>query len=182
MHLKGNALDGLSPAQARHLQPRSAPFYTAGRELLIQRSSHHAFDHLIAGDRMDRAVGDIAPIAQNGHPIGDGEHLFQPVADVEDPHSLTPQFPHEDEELLYLMGSQRGCGFVHDEDPGLVNQGFGNFDQLLLSGAEPAAGLIQVHFDSHPSEEGRHLLPFAAAGHEASGSHFLAQENVLHRR
>ena len=62
-----------------------------------------------------------------------------------------------------------------------MNQGFGNFDQLLLSGAEPAAGLIQVHFDSHPSEEGRHLLPFAAAGHEASGSHFLAQENVLHR-
>ena len=103
---------------------------------------------------MDGTVGDIAPIAQNGHPVGDDEHLFQPVADVEDPHSLTPQFPHEGKELLHLMGGQRGRGFVHDEDPSLVDQGFGNFDQLLLSGAEPAAGRIQVHFDAHPLEQG----------------------------
>ena len=121
VHLKGNALDRFSPAQAQRLEPRTAPFHTAGGELLIQRSSHHAFDHLIAGDGMDGAVGDIAPVAQNSHPIGDGEHLFQPVADVEDPHSLTPQFPHEDEELLNLVGGQRGRGFVHDEDPSLVD-------------------------------------------------------------
>ena len=30
-------------------------------------------------------------------------------------------------------------------------------------------------------KQGRHLFAFAAAGHEASGGHFLAQENVLHR-
>ena len=70
---------------------------------------------------MNRAVGDIAPIAQNGHSVGDGEHLLQPVAYVEDPHALTPQFPHEGEELLHFVRCQRGSGFVHDQDPGLVD-------------------------------------------------------------
>ena len=64
------------------------------------------------------------------------------MADVEDPHALTPQFTHEGEELLHFVRSQRGRGFVHDQDPGFVNQGLGNFDQLLLGGTESATGLL----------------------------------------
>lgn len=75
-------------------------------------------------------------IAENGDSIREGMDLSESVADVEDGDPLV--FPILDflEKPLRFSGTQRGGGFIEDEDLGRLPGICGDFEQLLLSDSE----------------------------------------------
>ncbi len=57
-----------------------------------------------------------APVAQDGHAVGQPQDLVQAVAHVDDGHALRAQPPHEREEALDLLVGQRGGRLVEGQD------------------------------------------------------------------
>jgi len=78
----------------------------------------------------------LAPVAQNGDPVAELEHLVQPMRDVYDRHTLTPQPAHDLEQALDLPPGQRRGGLVHHQDPCVLRQRLGDLDHLLLCDPE----------------------------------------------
>ena len=67
------------------------------------------------------------------------EDLVEAVADEEHGHALVAQPAHLAEQLLDLVGRQRGGGLVHDQHPHVERDGLGDLDRLL-GGDGQAAG------------------------------------------
>ena len=55
-------------------------------------------------------------VAQHRHPVGELEHLDQPVADVDDAHAAGLQQAHDGEQALDVGLGQGRRRLVHDQD------------------------------------------------------------------
>ena len=78
-------------------------------------------------------IAHVAAVAQHGDPVGQVQHLFHAMRDVDDGDALGAELADDLEELLRLAGGQRGRGLVHDDDAGLEGQGLGDLHHLHLA-------------------------------------------------
>ena len=80
-------------------------------------------------------VATIRPVAQHRHPVGEQEHLLEPVADVDDGDAAVPQQPDDIEQPLDIVLGQRRGRLVHDQDAGIVGKRLGDLDPLAIADA-----------------------------------------------
>src|SRR5699024_12117441 len=95
---------------------------------------------LAHGQGPDRIAGDRAAVPHDRDGVGDAEQLVQGVGDVDDADTAGGQSPDHTEEDFDLGIGQDGAGFVQDEDAGVLQQGLGDGDLLLLGDGEMAQG------------------------------------------
>ena len=85
---------------------------------------------------------DLAAVAQHRDPLGDLDHLFQPVADEDDGDALRLQPADGREQELDLVAGQRGGRLVHEQDAGVGGEAAADRDDLALRhGQRPDAGV-----------------------------------------
>ncbi len=75
---------------------------------------------------------DLAAVAQHRDPLGDLDHLLQPVADEDDGDALRLQPADRREQQLDLVAGQRGGRLVHEEDAGVGGEAAADRDDLAL--------------------------------------------------
>jgi len=68
--------------------------------------------------------------------IGNAVDLRHPVTDVQHGQAVRLEFGDQAEQVVGLVLRQCGSRLVQNEDPGLLGQGAGDFDQLLLTRTE----------------------------------------------
>ena len=61
----------------------------------------------------------MATVAQDGDPVGNLEHLFQPVRDEDDAQPLSLEVTDDLHEVFHLAFGKRRGRLVHDDNPGL---------------------------------------------------------------
>ena len=103
-------------------------------------------------------VESPASITQDRDPVGDLEHLFHAMRDEQDGDTLTSQRRDDPEQLVDLMGRQRGGRLVHDQDPDVERDGLGDLHRLLLGEREAARRIRHVQADVQARH---HLLGLA---------------------
>ena len=121
-------------AQPLHRQPgRTRGLHGRGRPPNHHASTEHPRDQQLGGDVQDGSASlDHRPVSQHGHPVGDAEHLGQPVADVQHRGALRRQSLDDPEQLVEVPTREDSRGFVHDEHPGRRGERLGDLDELLL--------------------------------------------------
>ena len=86
-------------------------------------------------------------VPQHGHGIADPHDVAQVVGDVDDGHPPLLEGGYHLEQLVDLVVGQRGGWLVEHQDAGILGQGLGYLDKLLLADAQAPhlAGRIQRH-------------------------------------
>ena len=95
-------------------------------------------------------------ITEYGHRITDPHDVAQIVTDVNDGHPLPLESGDHLEQFVYLAAGERCGRLVQHQDAGVLRQGLGYLDELLLADAElpHLAGRIQLdaeHGQQRPS-------------------------------
>src|SRR5207244_10513453 len=72
----------------------------------IHVTADHQLRELLSVEPRGRAGGDDLPAAQDGHPIGDAEHLVETVRDVEDARPPTADTLDDLEQPLDIVWRQ----------------------------------------------------------------------------
>ena len=86
----------------------------------------------------ERAVGDAAPVAEHGEHVGDGAHLLEEVADVDDPDALAAEPPDQREQVLDVVALEAAGRLVHEHDAGARGDGPADLDHLLRGNRQRA--------------------------------------------
>jgi hypothetical protein len=126
----------------------------------------------------------IPAVAEHHEPVGDTLQLIEPVGDVADGRVRGAQLVHEGEEPFGLGVRENRRRFVQDQHPGLVRDGSGDEDLLLIgereiahASLEQTAGKLEAveqifRFPPHGRLVEPAQLPCGLAAHE----------QVLHHR
>ena len=123
-----------SPAR---LAPRTSS--TAG--VGLTRPGRHRVLDALAGHQLGEPVvvdlgcgkgADLAAVAQHGHPLGDLDHLLEPMADEDDGDAVRLQPANRREQQVDLVPGQRGRRLVHEQDAGIGGEPAADRDDLAL--------------------------------------------------
>ena len=82
--------------------------------------------------------GDGAALAHDGDPVGDREHLLEPMRDEDDRASRALRARDDVEQPLDLAGAQRSGRLVENDEIGVERQRLGDLDELALRRGEVA--------------------------------------------
>ena len=102
---------------------RALPVVRALGKGELERPPDHERDELLlrhAGGLV-RALADA--VAEDGDPVGDAEHLRQPVADVDDADAGPAALEHERVQPCHLLGPERRRRLVEQEHLRLAGGG-----------------------------------------------------------
>src|SRR5690606_38141459 len=114
------------------------------REQVVDGTTDHHADQLALA-RLGHLFGaDILPVAQDAYAVGQLEHFFQPVADVDNGYAALAQRSHDFEQLVDIGFGQRGGRLVHYQDAGVHRQRLGDLDALALADGHRADLLIDI--------------------------------------
>ncbi|MCC6441976.1 MAG: hypothetical protein IT210_00825 [Armatimonadetes bacterium] len=91
------------------------------------------------------------------------------MRDVDDRQPLLAQAADNGEKALHLGPAQGGGRLIHDQDAGIVAQGFGVLHQLRLMRAEFLDRSERVDFQAHPVQAAPGLLHHGAGIQEKPG-------------
>ena len=116
-------------------------------------------------------------LAQDGHPVADGQHLVQLVGDDDDRAALGLHLPQNVEELFGLLGGEHGGGLVQDQDLRAPVEHLQDLHRLLFGDAHLPDGLFRVDLQAVGLAQALHLGPQGLAGGHFAGH---AQHDVLH--
>ena len=97
--------------------------------------------------------GDVLAVAQDRDAVRELEGLVQVVADEDRGDAVRLELAHDLEEVVDLAQAQRGRGLVHDDDVGLVEQGLGDLDHLLLADAQSTHGRARVDVEVQTGQQ-----------------------------
>jgi len=125
-------------AQVAHLQQHRAALGALLRVHVRQLAAHHHPDHVRRGGLGGDPRADVAAVAQNRDPVGEGEDLAQLVADVQDAHPFSRQAAQQVKERGRFVLGQGGGRLVQDEDFALHGERLGDLDELLVGHGERA--------------------------------------------
>ena len=122
--------------QIAHLQHR-----LAGRVLgLVDLQQHVAADHQRGQRALGRALGrhrvDLLAAPQDGHAVGDVEHLVELVRDEDDRRAALRQRAQHLEQVLRLLGGEHGGRLVEHQHLGAAEQRAQDLHALLGADAE----------------------------------------------
>ena len=143
----------------------------------------HELDDSSDRDLAHRVGGDLLAVAEHGHPVGDHRQLVEAVADVDDPHAVLAQpLDHLEQGVDLAVGEDR-ARLVEDQDLGVVGEGLGDRDQLLLADGDvgdPDVG--QGAVQAEPVEQLVHLGPLGGQVDQRAPGQLAADEDVLGHR
>ena len=83
-------------------------------------------------DLADRPGADLAAVAHHRDPLGDLDHLVEPVADEDDGDAVGLQPLDDAEQPVDLGAGQRGGGLVHEQQPRVGGEAAADRDDLAL--------------------------------------------------
>jgi len=153
----------------------------AGVEVFHLAADHHG-DHLVPGDLPAVPRGHRAAVAEHGDAVGDGEDLLQAMADVDHRDAAGAQGAEKLEETSGVRLGERRGGLVENEDLGVLGQGLGDLDHLLLPDAQLLDGTRLVDLEAHEVERPPGLGPHRIPPHEARARGQAAENEVLGHR
>ena len=81
-----------------------------------------------------------------------------------------------------FLQRQRGTWLVHDNDPRVLRQSLGDFDDLLLGNGQRSAHGLRIERHTKSLEEPPRPLMFVASSNPTQRPAFLPQEDVLAKR
>ena len=99
---------------------------------LIQFPSYHLRDQVVIRDLVHIPAADILRIPEYGNPGGQPVHVLELMGNKDNRYSLVPQILRDPVEFLAFVVRQRRGRLVHDHDPRIPGQGFGDLHQLLF--------------------------------------------------
>ena len=105
------------------------------------------FDHCINRQIRQRRCNHMLAIAQNGGAVGDAGDFVHAVADIDHRHALGFQLAQKGKQAFHIRHSQRGRGFIKDQNLRGLADRLGNFSQLLLASAKGAHHGFGVNLD-----------------------------------
>jgi len=106
---------------------------------------HHEPSHLVDRDLGGPATAGDAPVAQDGHAVGDAADLFEAVADVDEAHTLAAKLPQTVEEQVRLRIRQRGSGLIENQNPALLlRERGGDLHELLPAHPQRRDGRARI--------------------------------------
>ena len=102
------------------------------RKRELERPPDHERDEafLRHGGGLERSLADA--VAKDGDPIGDAEHLRQPVADVDDADPCAALLEHQLMEPLDVVGPERGRRLIEEQDLRPGEQRLDDLEELSL--------------------------------------------------
>jgi hypothetical protein len=119
---------------AAHGQPNRPGFACPFRKVVRRElPADHELDQLAGRHGADLPGGDQLAVLEHAHPVGQLEHLGQPVGDVEHGEAAVDQLAHPGEQRGHLRGGQRGGRLVQHQDARPVGERLGDLHILLLS-------------------------------------------------
>ena len=146
-------------------------------------ASHHLGDDVILVGMLDVGGHHRMPVPEHGDSVGEPPHLLHAVGDVNQARALLPQHVHQREEVLRFGSGQRCRGFVEDEDPRVLRDGLGDFDHLLLTGAQITEECVRVDVRLDDIEFTYGVLPHALLVQQPRLlQRFVAECEVLRHR
>src|SRR5690606_8543293 len=168
-----------------HLEADPAHLAGARRVAVLQVAADHAADdallvHLTAG----RVQGlHAAAVAQHGDPVGDPDHLVEPVRDEDGGDAPGLELQQQPEQVVALLLVQRGGGLVQDEQPDRFGDRLGDLHQLAVAHAEPGDGGGGVGVQADPGQQPAGLdggpPPVDRGQRPAPADPLVAEEHVL---
>ena len=141
-------------------------------------AADHQPHHPVVVDFVALQLARILAVAQDRHPVRQLLDLAQPMRDVNDADAAAAEVPHDLEQRFRLLGRQAGRGFVHDQQPRVDRQGFGDLDQLLLADGQVADQRAGRDIESHAPQHGGRFAADRPAVQNAQAVRFPAQEDV----
>ncbi len=113
---------------------------------------HHADDVVDARLFRRRDPGDLT-IFHHRDPVGDPEHLFEAVRNIDDADPFGAQPGDDAMQALGIAGREDGGRLVEDDDADLLGERLGDLDDLLVRDREVADGAPRVDVEPEPVEE-----------------------------
>ncbi len=146
---EGHVVEPAGPAEVLDLeQLRGVGGDVVDQPGLAHVAAGHRLRHGAPGVARRVARLDHAAVAQDGQPLGDGEHLVELVADEHDRDAALLQPAHDDEEPLDLAVGQRRRRLVHDEDLRVVDERAADRDELAVGDGQPLHLGVEVEGQS----------------------------------
>ena len=170
--------DAEAPDLEHHL-PRRRPLT---REEIADVAADHQPDDLLAAGGGDVQGLDALTVAQDGHPVGEGQDLLQAVGNVDagDATSLEPaQDAHQQ---LGLRLGERRRRLVEEQDAGVLGQGLDDLHELLLADPEVGDGVRRIEVDVVVLEQALGLSIGSMPVDQPAPGRLGAQEEVLGHR
>ena len=158
-----------------------APAWTSGaRENFLERPADHHLNQPGAGDLADRLRADNPPVLQDGDVVGDLEDLVEPVRDVNNRHALLDQRTNRGEQAVEFLSGQNRRRLVHDDQVGVLRQGFGDLDHLLAGDGQIADLRRRREPNAEPVEQvGAFFRHPPRVDDAESVARLAAEENIL---
>ena len=125
-------------------QPRLAFSPRGPAEYLRRLAPHDEQDGLLGHRLADAPLARDLAVAQDDHPVGDLEHLVEPMRDVDHADAARAKPPKRGEQAHHLVRRQAGGRLVEHEDLGLRGQRAGDGDQRLLGPAEALDANVRI--------------------------------------
>ncbi len=152
------------------------------REVLpAELAAHHHRDDLVVRRLGTHDVAHVAPVAHHGDAIGELEHLFHPVRDVDDADSVGPKLANDAEKMLRFAGRQGRRRLVHDDDAGVQGERLRDLHHLHLARRQTRHGRRGRAVEAHALEQATGLGAERGARHGREEARSLAAEEDVGR-
>ncbi len=99
---------------------------------MIDAAAHHHLSQGAGAALFRGCTADIAAAPQHRCGIGEGDHLIQLVADIEDGASIRRQLTQDHEKLIDFLGGQNASRFIHDQEARVLQQAAQDFNTLFF--------------------------------------------------
>ena len=126
-----------------------------------------------------RGQGYLLAVAEDQDPVADLRDLVELVRDEDDGHALGGQVPDPGEEQGDFRLGQDGGRFVQDQYLGIVDQGLGDLDHLLLGHAQGADQGVRANVRIQLGQELGRPGPHGLFGQQRSLGQLGPEEDVF---
>ena len=121
-------------------------------------------------------------VTQHGHGVTDPHDVAEIVGDVDDRHPLALEGGDHLEQFVDLIVGERGCRLVKHQDAGILGQGLGYLDELLLTNAQPPHLAVRIQIDTQHGEQGGGTPDPVPVGNDRATLTATSQEDVVGHR
>ena len=138
------------------------------REQSRHRTADHHADHLVDREPLDGPGRDDLPVLHHGHAVGDAQHFFEPVRNIDDADALGAQ-PRDDlVQPFGVLRREHGRRLVEDDDLDLARQRLGDLDHLLMGDGERAGAQSRINVEAERGDQFGSAPPERAPGNDAA--------------
>jgi hypothetical protein len=131
-------------------------------EIVEAASNHHRDQGLFGQIGPAHDSSNAATVTQYRRPVGEIEHLGQPVGNVHQSMPCVAKLSQDSKKLLQLVHAQTGGRLVEDDHFGVDCERAREFDDLLLRHAEPTGRGVWICREIQALQSGQGLFARAA--------------------